>query len=154
MSEKPSDDSASLLPPRASSPPLPPKKNAAGLPPTYLNHLRALLRQWLEQHGGTTSGLPGGDDGRLWSSQGLEEVEKSIWDGAVLGHDGLLGQDWNACIVGAVKRRKAWEAGSGKGVDRITKEGLKIAERSKNGSRNRRTGPLASAFRHRASQGQ
>ncbi|ORY33694.1 hypothetical protein BCR39DRAFT_518613 [Naematelia encephala] len=108
------------LPPRPTSPPLPRRKNAAGLPPTYLNHLRALLHQWLEQQLQVhDDGLPSAHAGpagekKLWSAQRLAQIETELWAGTVIvqrqeGRNGLLDMDWNAWAIGAMRRRKAWK---------------------------------------------
>ncbi|ODN92012.1 hypothetical protein L198_05684 [Cryptococcus wingfieldii CBS 7118] len=101
------------LPPRSTSPPLSPRRNLYGLPPTYLQHLRALLHQWLAQQE-----LEGGPEGKkLWSEERLARVESAIWEGAVLTapakdsrrERGVLEQDWNGWVKGSTKRIHAWK---------------------------------------------
>lgn len=115
-------------PPRSTSPPPPPRKNALGLPPTYLKHLRALLHQWLEQQVVEDAGLPLARERplrRLWNDERLEQLERALWQGAILpqkrkddartsrpGQETaktLLEVDWNTWILGAMQRRKAWK---------------------------------------------
>ena len=118
------------LPPRFTSTPPPPRKNALGLPPSYYAHLRGLLRQWLEQQQRSDEGLPKGtchDDDRLWNDEKLREIEKAIWDGAVVpqkdsdGRKGLLELDWSFWAVGAAKRRRLWKASLAKDATRAKK---------------------------------
>nr|XP_019049347.1 hypothetical protein I302_03133 [Kwoniella bestiolae CBS 10118]OCF28277.1 hypothetical protein I302_03133 [Kwoniella bestiolae CBS 10118] len=114
------------FPPRSTSPPLPPRKNVAGLPPTYLRHLRRLLHQWLEQQI-RSSQDPSSQAGRkqdfaeqepLWSKAKVEVLEKVIWEGAIVprlsrqdGKKGkaLLELDWAEYTRGAVKRKAKWK---------------------------------------------
>ncbi|WVQ77095.1 hypothetical protein IAR50_006778 [Cryptococcus sp. DSM 104548] len=101
------------LPPRSTSPPLSPRRNLYGLPPTYLQHLRALLHQWLEQQ--EAEGAP--DGGKMWSEERLKRVEKAIWEGAVLTapakdsrrERGILEQDWGGWVKGCVTRIRGWK---------------------------------------------
>ena len=104
------DEGVKVLPypPRSNSPPLPPRKNAHGLPPTYLRHLRALLHQWLNQQLEPSDGLLRPVVRPLWDAGRLAEIQNAIWEGAVLGKDGLLAMDWNAWSIGSAKRKKAW----------------------------------------------
>lgn len=109
-------------PPRSSSPPLPPRKNALGLPPSYSRHLRALLNQWLgQQTRQVDSGLPRQNAQEktepLWSEERVLEIEKAIWEGAVLPkgsgtftrHSGLIDLPWNEWALAAAHRRKVWK---------------------------------------------
>lgn len=103
------------LPARSSSPPLPPRKNALGLPPTYLNHLRALLHQWLEQQRAADDPLPGSrEPSPLWSETRLAAIEQAVWQGAVIpdkagGKKRLLDSEWTEWAPGSLRRKKAWK---------------------------------------------
>ena len=109
------DPVISTFPLRATSQPLPPRTYAHGLPPTYLRHLRALLRQWLEQQLTGDNGLPGADSqARLWDDERIDKLEKAIWEGAVVpqhdeGKRGLLDIHWGVWAVGAARRHKIWK---------------------------------------------
>ena len=103
------------LPPRSSSPPLTPRRNVHGLPPRYLDHLRKLLRQWLEQQvRADDDRLPEHEERqRLWDDRRVKELENALWNGVVVSHKegdrvGLLGLDWNAWALGAAERKRLW----------------------------------------------
>ncbi|WWC58469.1 uncharacterized protein I303_101012 [Kwoniella dejecticola CBS 10117] len=114
-----------LHPIRSSSPPLPPRKNAFGLPSSYLNHLRRLLRQWLKQQTrdeceATLS--PTRRDGssrrtRLWSETKVQILENALWEGAVVSpmhksngrKQALLSLDWPGWIEASSRRKATWK---------------------------------------------
>ncbi|WVN89047.1 uncharacterized protein L203_104263 [Cryptococcus depauperatus CBS 7841] len=87
---------------------LPPRCDSNGLPPRYLAHLRTLLHQWLQQQ------FLQGD--KSWSTDRLAELERAIWEGAVLTHPakdsqrehGLLEQDWKYWVKGSAARKRLW----------------------------------------------
>lgn len=87
------------------------RHNLHGLPPTYLAHLKALLHQWLTQQ--TT---PAGDS-KLWSEKRVAQIERAIWEGAVLTsaergsrrESGILEQNWEGWIGGSTKRKSLWK---------------------------------------------
>ncbi|WVQ62084.1 uncharacterized protein L199_000219 [Kwoniella botswanensis] len=140
------------FPPRSTSPPPPPRKNAAGLPPTYLRHLRGLLHQWLEQQvqADNNTGLPAGrkngfvEEERLWSEGKVEVLEKAIWEGVIVPQisrengrkrRALLELDWAEYIRGATKRKAVWKASR---EQRILAEGIPdnlISEGSSKGAK-------------------
>ncbi|KAK4684262.1 hypothetical protein P7C73_g5929, partial [Tremellales sp. Uapishka_1] len=87
MSEPPPTELAppsSPSPPRSSSPPLPPRRNAHNLPPSYLSHLQRLLRQWLVQQPDDSQPPHEGGPVQLWSDEKISELERAVWEGAVL----------------------------------------------------------------------
>ncbi|OCF73919.1 hypothetical protein I204_05767 [Kwoniella mangroviensis CBS 8886] len=146
------------FPPRSASPPPPPRKNAAGLPPTYLRHLRGLLHQWLEQQvqADRNTGLPAGrkndfvEEERLWSEGKVKVLEKAIWEGAIVpritrenGRKGraLLELDWAEYTRGATKRKAVWKASQEKKIlaedipDNLRSEGSRKGAKSGKQSR-------------------
>nr|XP_019014824.1 uncharacterized protein I206_00911 [Kwoniella pini CBS 10737]OCF53605.1 hypothetical protein I206_00911 [Kwoniella pini CBS 10737] len=116
--------SRDAYPARPASIPLPPRKNTLGLPPTYLHHLRQLLRQWLDQQ--TREEEQVGlrrkrkndptSCSRLWSEPTVDSLEKAIWEGIVepsqeeagRKSQAILKLDWSTWIEGSAERRAVW----------------------------------------------
>lgn len=114
------------MPEHNSRPPRPPPKNAQTLPPTYLAHLSALLRQFLSQQLHTSGPSPNSaqrEDRPIWDPGAVAKLHQAVWEGGMLhqgatagtygvedGKAGLLGCDWDSWLEGAVRRRQAAKA--------------------------------------------
>ena len=94
---------------RSSSPRSP--HNVQGLPPSYLAHLRALIRQWLEQTYKNDSSTTDRATARLWTQEQITQIQKALWESVILpsgDQSHLLDIDWVDWAARSAKRKEAW----------------------------------------------